>query len=810
MNDLRYALRMLLKSPGFSIVAILTLALAIGANSSIFSVVNAVLLKQLHYQNPDRLVWIQATRQGVSRAFFSVLNFTDTRNQSQTLEHWIAFSTWGVNLRGGTETERLQGIRISAGAFQDMGVQAAAGRTLGPNDENPNDAPVAMLGYGLWQRRFGGDPAVIGSTQVLNGEPYVVVGVLPRDFVIPNAEMDVVAPLRLETEPRRANRGTNFLRLLARLKPGVTPAQAELELGAITDRLRQQFPKDNGNLTTPRVVPLQDEVVGGYRQSLLLLLGAVGVVLLIACSNLANLQIARAATRQKEMAIRTALGATGWHLLRQLLAEGMVLACAGGTLGLMLATWGKDLLVALSPGDFPRAETIAIDGRVLVFCAGISLLAGLVLSLAPALRAAKSDLNLDLKAGGRTAAGDSIRNRARNLLIVGELALSLVLLVCAGLLITSFERLQSINPGFGLEQTLAVRLSLPPAKYSTGDAVKIFYDRLALRLRGLPGVESLGAASTLPMSALNARTEFLISGQPPVKPSDVPGAQHRWVSPGYFHAMNIPLVRGREFTDADNERSAGVVVIDRALARRFFPNRDPIGAHILITLGDSSAPPEYEIVGVVESVKHVTLTEDPTPTFYGPIPQTPMGVVPFLATNFSLVVRTGIDPEALAGSVRHELRAIDPDVAVSSVKPMRDFLAASIASRKFNLILLVALATTALLLAAGGLYGVIAYLVTQRTREIGVRLALGAQRFDIFSLVLGHSFRLVIVGVAVGLAGAIAATRLLTSLLYATSATDPFAFAAVAALLILVALLASYLPARHAMKIDPMEALRHE
>jgi putative ABC transport system permease protein len=810
MNDLRYALRMFWKSPAFTIIAVATLALGIGANTAIFSVVNALLLRQLHYKNLNELVWVQATRQGVSRAFYSVLNFSDTRSQSQTLDHWIAFSTWGVNLRGSGETERLQGIRISAEACQNLGIKAVAGRTLSPDDEKPDGAPVVMLGYGLWQRRFGGDPGVIGSTQAINGDTYTVVGVLPRDFVIPNAEIEIVAPLRLESDPRRTNRGTNFLRLMARLKPGFTPVQAQLELGAITDRLRQQFPEDNGNLTTPRVLPLQDEVVGGYRQSVLVLLGAVGVVLLIACSNLANLQLARAAARQKEMAIRTALGATSWRLLRQLLAEGMILALAGGALGLILATWGKDLLVFLSPGDFPLAETIAIDGRVLLFSAGVSLFAGLVLSLAPALRAAKSDLNAGLKAGGRIDSGDTIRNRARNLFIVAEIALSLVLLVCASLLIKSFGRLQSVNPGFALEQTLAVRLSLPPAKYSSGPAVKIFYDKLAARLRTLPGVESCGAASALPMSGLNARTEFLISGQPPAKPSDVPGAQHRWVTPGYFRALDIPLIRGREFAEADNERSAGVVVIDRALARRFFPDRDPIGAHILITLGDSSAPPEYEIVGVVENVKHVALTEDPAPTFYGPIPQIPKGVAGFLATNFSLVVRGALDPDALAGMVRHELRALDSDVAVSSVKPMRNVLAASIAPRKFNLVLLVAFAATALLLAAGGLYGVIAYLVTQRTREIGVRFALGARRSDIFSLILGHGFRLVLAGVVLGLAGAIAATRLISGLLYNTSALDPLIFASVAALLTLVALIASCLPARRACRVNPIVALRSE
>ena len=808
MNDLRFAFRQLRKSPGFTFIAVLTLALGIGANTAIFSVVNALLLRQLHYKNPSELVWIQATRQGVNRAFYSVLNFSDMRNQSETLDHWIAFSTWGVNLRGDAETERLQGIRISAEACQNLGINASAGRTLNPDDEKPNGVPVVMLGYGLWQRRFGGDPRVIGSTQVINGDAYTVVGVLPRDFVIPNAEIEIVAPLRLESDPRRPYRGTNFLRLMARLKPGFMPAQAQLELGAITDRLRQQFPRDNDTMTPPRVLPLQDEIVGGYRQSVLVLLGAVGVVLLIACSNLANLQLARAAARQKEMAIRTALGATGWHLLRQLLAEGMVLALAGGALSLMFATWGKDLLVFLSPGDFPLAETIAIDGRVLLFSAGVSLFAGLVLSLAPALRAAKSDLNTALKAGGHTDSGDSIRYRARNVLIVAEIALSLVLLVCASLLIKSFGRLQSVNPGFDLEQTLAVRLSLPPAKYSSGPMVKVFYDKLAARLRALPGVDSCGAASALPMSGLNARAEFLISGQPPAKPSDVPGAQHRWVSPGYFRAMNIPLVRGREFAEGDNERSASVVVIDRALARRFFPDRDPIGAHI--SLGDSSTPLEYEIVGIVESVKHVALTEDPAPTFYGPISQIPIGVTAFLTTNFSLVVRSALDPEALAGMVRHELRALDSDVAVSSVKPMRNVLAASIAPRKFNLVLLVAFAATALLLAAGGLYGVIAHLVTQRTREIGVRLALGARRWDIFSLVLGHGFRLVLAGVVLGLAGAVAATRLLSGLLYNTSALDPLIFVSVAAVLTLVALIASCLPARRAINVNPIVALRAE
>jgi putative ABC transport system permease protein len=555
---------------------------------------------------------------------------------------------------------------------------------------------------------------------------------------------------------------------------------------------------------------VQNEIVGEYRQVLLVALGAVGVVLLIACSNLANLQLARASARHREMAIRSTLGATRWHLLRQLLAEGAVLAAIGGALGLLTATWAKDILVALAPPDFPRATAVAIDSRVLLFCVSVSILAGLVLGLVPALRAARSDLNADLKDGNRSAAGDSVRSRARNAFIVAEIALSLVLLVCAGLLIKSFSRLQSVNPGFNLERALAVRLALPPAKFPSGAAVKSFYDRLAPRLSALPGVESVGAASALPMSALNARTEFVISGRPPAKPSDVPGAQHRWVSPGYFHAMRIPLIRGREFLEQDDERGAGVVVVDQALARKFFAGEDPLGAHIQITLGDGNPSRDYEIVGIAETVKHNSLNEEPVPAFYGPMPQAPKGVVPFLANNFSLVVRTGIDPGVMSETVRRELRALDPDVAVSSVKPMDQVLSGSVAPRKFNLILLATFAGTALLLAAGGIYAVIAYLVTERTREIGVRLALGAQRADVLSLIVGHALKIVLIGVGLGLAGAVAATRAISALLFSTSATDPLTYGCVAALLIIVALLASYLPARRAMKVDPMVALRYE
>ncbi|MGZ4966717.1 MAG: ABC transporter permease [Chthoniobacterales bacterium] len=810
LTDFKYALRTLLKTPGFTVIAVLTLALGIGANSAIFSVVNAVLLKPPQYKNPEQLVWIWATRKGVSRAFYSIPNFNDTRAQSQSVSEWIALSPWGVNLLGPNETERLQGIRLSGGALQNLGVNAATGRIFTADDEKPASARVVMLSYGVWQRRFGGDAKAIGTTLTLNGDSYTIVGVLPRAAVIPNTEVDLVAPLNLETDARRSERGTNFLRLMARLKPGVTLAQAQAELTAITDRLRDQFPNDNGNVTPPRVLPLQDEIVGEYRQVLIVLFGAVIAVLMIACSNLANLQLARASARHREIAIRSALGATRWHLLRQLLSEGLLLAMCGGALGLLLATWGKDALVRLAPPDFPHAASITIDGPVLAFCLGVTLLAGVILGLVPAFRAASADVNADLKSGSPAAGVDRARGRARNALIVAEVAMSLVLLICAGLLIKSFARLQRVNPGFDYERALAVRLALPPAKYSDGNAAKLFYDRLAARLQTIPGLDSIGAISALPMSGLNARTTFEISGHPAARPMDSPFAQHRWVTPGYFQTMHMPLRAGRDFTDQDRNGGAGVVIIDEALALRYFPDADPVGQHIRVTLGDTTSDRGFEIVGVVPSVKHNTLTEEPVPTFYGPMPQIPKPVAGFLANNFSLVVRTNIDAQAFAESVRRELRASDPDVAVSSVKPIDQIVAASIASRRFNLILLAAFAATALLLAAGGIYAVIAFLVTTRTREIGVRLALGAQRGDVLHLVIGHALKLVSVGVIFGLAGAIAATRAIASLLYSTSATDPVTYGGVAALLIVFALLASYLPARRAMNVDPMVALRYE
>ena len=810
MQDLRYGLRVLLKNPGFMAVAILTLALGIGFNTAIFSMVNSVLLRQLPFQNPEQLVWIWATRIDRDKAFFSIPNFIDYRDQNQSLEQMAAFANWGANLTDGGNPERLQGVRVTSNAFQMLGIGAAVGRTLLPEDDQPTSQRVAVMTYGLWQRRFGGDQSVIGKRLTLNGDGYMVVGVLPQSFILPETEAEIFTPLVLDSDPRRTERGSNFLRAFARLKQGVTRQQAQSDLAAISEHLRQQYPDDNAKMTAPKAFALRDELVGSYQTALLLLLGAVGLVLLIACSNLANLLLAKASSRRREVAVRMALGASRRRLIRQLLTESLVLALLGGGLGLFLALWGVDFLLALSPVNLPRMQEIAIDRGVLAFTIGISLLAGLGFGLTPALQASRVNLNEDLKAEGRGSSGGLRRNRTRSLLVISEVALSLVLLIGAGLLVKSFMRLQQVSPGFSTSNLLLVRLSLPQANYSSPQAVTAFYQKLAPRIESLPGVEGVGVANVLPLSASNVRTDFSIVGRPPLSPTEMPGAQNRWVSPGYFQTMRVPLLKGREFTEQDGAESPGVVVIDEALARRFFkPDESPLGFHLRIDDG-AGQPREVEIVGVSGDVKHFGLDDEPTPTLYAPVYQVPKGSVSFLISNMSLLVRTASDPLAQAAAVRREVQDVDKDVPASSTRTMEQFLSASVAPRRFNVLLLGIFAGTALLLAAIGIYGVIAYSVTQRTHEIGVRMALGAKRSDVLKLVVGEGLRLAFIGVATGLVAALFLTRLMSSLLYGVSTTDPTIFAGIPLLLIIVALAACYLPARRATKVDPMVALRYE
>ncbi len=813
LQDIRYAIRVLARAPGLTAAAMAALALGIGANTAIFSLVNAVLLRQLPFRDSGRLVWLWSTRVDRDKAFFSIPDLIDYRKQNRTLEDIAGFANWGANLSGpggaSVEPERVQGVRITSNAFQMLGVQAALGRTLLPEDGQPSSERVAVLSYGLWQRRFGGDAGLAGKKLLLNGDSYTIVGVLPSDFIFPGfssgtPEAEVAVPLVLETDARRAERGANFIRVFARLKPGVTPQQARADCATITRRNRDLYPLTNAKHTDPRVIPLAEEITGGYRTALWMLLGAVGVVLLVTCSTLANLLLARASARQREMAIRKALGASRGRLARQLLTESTVLACAGGALGLLLAWWGASALVALSPADLPRAAEVARfrpDLRVLCFTLVVSLLAGIAFGLAPALQASSEELAAAIK----SAAAPRRRASASRWLVVSEVSCSLVLLICAGLFLKSVVRLQQVSPGIDPRKLLLVRISLPPARYTTRESIQRFYEKLPPRLEALPGVESFGAVSVLPLSGMNTRADFTIVGRPPRTAQEIPAAQTRWVSPGYFHSMRVPLLKGREFTDADGPDSGPVAAISRSIAQRFWPDSNPLGEHLKI---DDAG--EVAVVAVVGDVKHFSLDEDPLFTIYLPLFQVPANTVSFVANGLNLVVRTRSNPLGAANVVRRELRTVDAEVAASSSRTMDQMLSGAVAPRRFNLELLAVFAAAALVLAASGLYAVISYSVERRTREIGIRMALGASRAQVLWLVVGGGLRLVLTGIALGLGGAMAVTRAMASLLYGVSATDPWTFLAVPVVLLAVAMTACYLPARRATRVDPVTALRSE
>ena len=812
IRDLNYALRVLAKRPVFALVAILTLAVGIGANTAIFSVVNAVLLRQLPFKNPGKLVWVWSTRTDRDRAFFSIPDFLDYKERSQRVEELAAFANWGASLTGTAEAERFQGVRITSNAFQLLGVEAAAGRTLLPEDDKPGNERVLVISYGLWQRRFGGDPNLIGQSLALNDQKYTVVGVLPSSFIFPGAEAEteIAVPLSPGTDARRAERGSNFLRVFARLKPDAAIKQVQSEFATISSDLKQKYPDTNGKHTDPRVLLLQDEIVGSYKTALLVLLAAVGLVLLIACSNLASLLMARASARRKEMAVRTALGAGRTRLIRQLLTENMLLAAAGGILGILGAWWSIDLVLRLSPSDLPRAGEINIDTRVLAFTVAVSLLAGIVFGLAPAIQATRVDLIAVLKGGTTGSTGGASSNRTRSTLVVAEIAISLVLLIGAGLLVKSFQRLQSVSPGFNAQGLLLVRLSLPQSRYSKSEDCGTFYDNLVTRVGALPSVESIGLTNVVPLSATNVRTDFTIVGRAPASPTDVPAAQNRLVSSAYFHTMGITVLKGREFAEFDTSRSQPVAVIDKAMAEQYWPAENPIGSHLKIDDGGSAAARDAEIIGVVENVKNFGLDEEPTPTIYSPFSQMPEASLGFFLNRMNLVVRTSSEPLSLAQSVRSAVQSIDKDVPASSARSLDQFISASVAPRRFNLLLFGVFAGIALLLSVAGVYGVISYSVSQSTREIGIRMALGARPGDVLKGVLAQGMRLVVMGVSIGIVGAFALTRVISGLLYGVSATDPATFSGVSIMLAIVALGACFVPARRATKVDPMKAIRYE
>ena len=801
-QDARYGARMLAKRKGFTLVAVSALALGIGANTAIFSVVNAVLLRPLPFAESDRLtkVYVTDPRRNIAKYPTSYLNFSDWRAQNGSFEALAAHASTGASVRVGEAPESVEGVYVSADLFRVLKASPALGRTFLPAEESPGSR-VVVVSHEMWRKRFHSDPGIVNRQVLFDGEPTTVVGVMPAGFRFP---VEVVGPeywqpLNPQSEAN-LERGQNYLSVVGRLKPGVTLAQAQGEMATIAARLEQQHAEKNAGRGIS-LVALHEDIVGGVRPALFLLLGAVGFVLLIACANVANLTLARAASRSREIAVRSALGASRWRVARQLLTESLLLSLAGGGLGLLLAVWGVEALAAAIPADIPRAPEVGIDPAVLAFTLGVSVLTGVVFGLAPALRASKSDFNEALKEGSRGSTEGFRGNRLRGLLVVSEVALSLVLLVGAGLLIRSFFELRAVRPGFEPQNLLTAGIGLPPNKYKDEASQAAFFKQVLERVAQLPGVKSVGGVEPLPMSGNNWATTVTLDGVPPPPPGQRQRTQTRVVSPGYHRAMGIPLVRGRLLTEQDTAQSPKVVVVSESFARQVFPGEEAVGRRVTPTLA-----PDFtaEIVGVVGDVKHRALDETPAPELYASYQQAPQ---PFLA----LVVRA--EPAVTAGltnSIREAVLQVDANQPLYNVKTMEELLSDSVASRRFNMTLLAVFAAIALALASVGVFGVLSYSVTRRTHEIGIRVALGARRGDVLRLVVGQGMALVGAGIALGLASALALTRLIAGLLYGVSASDPVIYAGVALLLAAVALLACYLPARRATKVDPMVALRYE
>jgi len=797
LHDLKYSIRTLGKSPGFTLVAILTLALGIGANTAIFSVVNAVLLRPLPFQNPARLVWSWGNCPLCDRGAVSPADLLVYRAENHSFAHYGAMAVGDslFNLTGGDKPIQIKGSMVTAGFFDALGIQPRYGRVFNESDEETTDPDVAILSHHLWQDRFGGDPNVIGKSISLDGKSRTVIGVLSADIPV-LTEADLWFPAPYLNQGMQTHR-SHFLRPIGLLKPGVTISQAQSELDAIAARLATQFPVTNKGWSV-KLQPLQTVLVGNVRPAFRVLIGAVSLVLLIACANIASLLFARNTARQREIAIRTALGGGRSRLLRQLLTESLVLALAGGLVGIFLANAGVELLKQLGPQSLPRLDEVNVNGAVLAFTFVTAILTAILFGFGPALKASRRDLTQSLKEGG--ASGDSrSKHRAHNALVVAEVALSVVVLIASGLLLNSFYRLMRVHLGFDPANVLTTEVSLVSPRYDEELKRESFFHALQDRLQSAPGVKCAGFISELPLSGEANDTFFTITEHPPANPNDNEDADFRNIDGDYFGAMRIPLLAGRAFERQDSTGSRNVVIINEPFAKKYFPNENPIGKHLKMFEGK----PEFavrEIVGIVGGNKHFALQESLRPEMFKP----------GSFTRMNIVVRSAGDPAMLTTVVREALRAIDPDEATSTFRTMDDVISTSASGDRFNTVLLGAFAAIALLLTAAGIFGVLSYLVTQRTREIGLRMALGAQPEDVLRVVVGHGLRLVLLGLCIGVAAALVVTRWMSSVLFDVKPTDPLTFAAVGVLLTAVAFLASYIPARRAMRVDPMVALRYE
>jgi len=802
LQDLRYGARMLLKKPGLTLTAVLTLALGIGANTAIFSVVNAVLLRPLPYPEPAALVRIYEKETDSAlpseRLEVAPANFLDWRRQSRTL---VEIAAWGQEeqaLASQDHADSVVAAFVSFNFFSALGVNPLRGRVFTSEEDRPDRDTVALLSYGLWQRRFGGDTNLVGQKVNLDGSQYTVVGIMPPGFQYPRGA-EIWTPLALNANQTQM-RDAHFLQVIARRRPDASLAQVRAEMETIASSLAQQYPATNKNWTV-NVLPLPEDEVGRARTTMLLLMGAVGLVLLIACANVSSLLIARGATRRTEITIRSALGASRWRIVRQLLTESVLLAGLGGGLGLLLALWGTDALLALSPSEIPRMQTARVDLYALGFTLAVTLLAGLIFGMLPSLQAARINLHESLKEGGRGASGSLANKRIFGALVVSEIALALIVLVGAGLLLNSFMRLRRVEIGIQTSNVLTVEVNLPSSRYRGKDyqAHRLnFYGQVIERIGALPGVAAVGAIDSLPLGGHERGWTFRKEGQN-LAPSERQVAGFQIATTDYFRAMGMRIRRGRAFTESDRDGSPQVAIINESFAQQFYPNEDPLGQRIIIR----NRPAASEIVGVVNDIRHFGPDKAPGPEMYVPYNQLVVGAVP-------LVVRTKSEPEALIGAVREEIRAVDREVAVGKVRTMTQMMSATLAERRFALLLLGGFAVVALLLAATGVYGVMAYAVTQRTREIGIRIALGARSADVLRLIIKQGLSLALIGVVIGLFGAFALTRLMKDLLFGLSATDPLTFIVIALLLTFSMLLACWIPARRAMKVDPMVVLHCE